>query len=108
MEICDIEPETKLSQLIILSLYRAPTGDFKQFIKKIDDALKYLYLWRYKHRLSHRKQLKKQLASFLTTYNLSHTVNFATRIQNNSSIAIDNIHVDNSRLNLSSISTILN
>ena len=43
MEICDNEPKTRSSQLIILSLYRAPTGDFKQFIKKIDDALKYLY-----------------------------------------------------------------
>jgi len=43
MEICDTEPETKSSPLIILSLYRAPTGDFKQFIKKIDNALKYQY-----------------------------------------------------------------
>jgi hypothetical protein len=41
---------------------------------------------------------KNHLSSLLTTYNLSHTVNFATRIQNESSTAIDNIFVDNSRL----------
>jgi hypothetical protein len=41
---------------------------------------------------------KKHLSSLLTTYNLSHTVNFATRMQNESSTAIDNTFVDNSRL----------
>ena len=37
-----------------------------------------------------------------------HTVNFATRLQNNPSMAIDNIFVDNSKINLSSISPIKN
>jgi hypothetical protein len=41
---------------------------------------------------------KKKLSSLLTTYNLSHTVDFATRIQNKSNTAIDNIFVDNSGL----------
>ena len=44
-----------------------------------------------------------ELASLLTTYNLSYIINFATRIQNNSSPASDNIFVDKSRINLSSI-----
>jgi hypothetical protein len=51
--------------------------------------------------------LKKQLASLLTTYNLQHTINFAIKIQNNSSTAIDNLFVDNSRINLSSVSPII-
>jgi hypothetical protein len=51
---------------------------------------------------------KKQLASLLTMYNLSHTVNFATRAQNESSTAIDNIFVDNSRLQSSSTSPLIN
>ena len=38
--------------------------------------------------------LNKQLATLLTTYTMLHTVNFTTRIQNNSSTAIDNIAVD--------------
>jgi len=39
---------------------------------------------------------------------MSHTVNFVTRIQNSSSTAIDNIFVDNSIINLSFISPIIN
>jgi hypothetical protein len=50
---------------------------------------------------------KKNLASLLT-YNLLHKVNFVTRLQNNPSTAIDNIFVDNSKINLSSISPIIN
>ena len=43
LEICAIELETKSSKLIILSVYRMPLGDFNQFIKNLDDALKHLY-----------------------------------------------------------------
>ena len=43
MEICAVELQTKSPKLIILSSYRVPTGDFNQFIKNLDDALKYLY-----------------------------------------------------------------
>jgi len=68
-------------------------------------------MWRHKHSLSnwkHSPRYKKKLASLLATYNLLHTVNYATRIQNNSSTAIDNIFVGNRRLNLSSISPKIN
>jgi hypothetical protein len=74
-------------------------------------------LWRHTHKLSHWKQPgergekrkeKKKLASLLTTYNPLHTGNFATRIQYNSNTAMDNIFVDNSRINLSYISRIIN
>ena len=56
-------------------------------------------MWRHKHGLSPSEQPeKKHLSSLLTNCNLSHTVNFATRMQNGLSTAIDNIFVDNSRL----------
>jgi hypothetical protein len=42
------------------------------------------------------------------TYSLSHTGKFATSIQRSSSTVIDNIFVDNIRINLSSISPIIN
>jgi len=48
-----------------------------------------------------------KLALLLTTHNLSHTVNFARRIQNTWSTIIGNIFVDNNVINLSSISHIL-
>jgi hypothetical protein len=41
-----------------------------------------------------------KLSSLLTTYNLSHTINFAQSIQNNCSI-VDNIFDDNNIINLS-------
>jgi hypothetical protein len=52
--------------------------------------------------------LKGEGESLLTTSSPSHAINFAARIQNNSSTAVDNIFVDRSRINLSSISTITN
>jgi len=43
MEICAVELVTKSSKLIILSLYRVPTGDINQYIKNLHDALTQLY-----------------------------------------------------------------
>jgi hypothetical protein len=118
LEIYAVELETKSSKLIVLSLYRAPTGNFNQVIKNVDDDLKHLYKLVAEAELlicgdiktdylieSNRK---RQLASLLAIYTLLHTVNFATRIQNNSSTVIDNIFVDDSRINLSSLSPIVN
>jgi len=68
-----------------------PTGDFNQFIKNLGDALKHLY----KSKADFfncgdittdylvESNLKKQLVSLLAAYNMSHTVNSETRIQNN-------------------------
>jgi hypothetical protein len=47
-------------------------------------------------------------SSSLSTHNQLHTVNHATSIQYNSSMAKYIIFVDNSRLNLSSIPSIIN
>jgi hypothetical protein len=43
LEICAIQLETKTSNSILLSLYRAPSGDFHQFLKGLDATLMYLY-----------------------------------------------------------------
>jgi hypothetical protein len=59
--------------------------------------------------LKAEKKKKKILAPLLIiTHNLSHLVNFATGIQNNSSNAIYNIYLDKSIINLSSIPPIIN
>jgi hypothetical protein len=52
--------------------------------------------------------LKKCVNSLLRTYNLSHTVNYVTRIQNSSSTAMENIFVDSTRLSSSCTSPIVN
>jgi hypothetical protein len=43
LEICAIQLVTKTANLIILSLYRAPSGDINEFLKRLDAILKYLY-----------------------------------------------------------------
>jgi hypothetical protein len=43
VETCAVELETKSSKLIILSLYRALTGDFNQLKNYIGDALQHPY-----------------------------------------------------------------
>jgi hypothetical protein len=43
LEICAIQLETKTYELIIISLYRAHSGDFNQFLKRLDTTLKDLY-----------------------------------------------------------------
>ena len=74
----------------------------------IQNRVKIVNLCRHKYRLSHWKKPNKQQASLLTPHSLSHTVSFATRIQNSSSTAIDNIFVDNSIIHLSFISPLIN
>jgi len=41
-EVCAIELETKSFNLRILALYRAPSANFNQFIKRLDATLKYM------------------------------------------------------------------
>jgi hypothetical protein len=92
----------------------APTGDFNQFIQDLDISLKHLFKLKREFVICGdintdflvESNNKNQLTSLLTTYNMSHTVNFATRIQNHSYTAIDNTFIDNSRMKLTSTSPI--
>jgi exonuclease III len=43
LEICAMQLETKSANLIILSLYKAPSGDTDKFLKRLDTILKSLY-----------------------------------------------------------------
>lgn len=43
MKICAIKLKTKTSNLFVLSLYRAPPGDFNQFLWGFDVTLKYQF-----------------------------------------------------------------
>jgi len=42
-KICAIKLQTKSSKLIILSSYRVPTGNFNEFIKSLDNAVKHQF-----------------------------------------------------------------
>jgi hypothetical protein len=115
LEICAIQLAIKSANLIILSMYRAASGDINEFLKRLDAILKYLYspisefiiCGDINVNCLKENNHKQQINSLLKSYTLSHTVNFATRVQNSSSTAIDNIFIDSARLSSSSTSPIV-
>jgi hypothetical protein len=115
LKICAILLETETCNLLIISLYRAPFGDFNQFLKRLGTTLKYLYNPKSEFLICGDMNIdylnesnQEKTNSLLTTYNLTLTVNFASRIQNGSSTVVDNIFVDSIRLSPSSVSPIIN
>jgi len=79
LENCTAELETEASKLIILSLYRAPTGDFNRFTENLDDTSKYLYKPNAELLICGDANTdyliesnRKNLPLLLTTYNLLH------------------------------------
>jgi exonuclease III len=92
--------------VIIINIYRSPTGNFKHFLNKPENILNSLH--RNKNEMmiicgdinvnylvtSHRRQ---QLDMLLSTYNLINSVQFPTRILNVPSTAIDSIFIDKMR-----------
>jgi hypothetical protein len=105
LEISAIQLET--------NLYRAPSADFNQFIKRLDATLKYLCNSKYEFLTCGNKNVNYlnnnwEEKLLLRIYNLSHTVNFATRIQNYSSTAIDNIFYDTTKVHSSFPSPVIN
>ena len=81
---------------------RSPSGDFNQFVHSLDNILNRLYdnhtniiiCGYFNVNYLESNNNKFQLDSLLATYNLSSTVDFPTRITNNSSTVIDNIFLN--------------
>jgi hypothetical protein len=89
-----------------LALYRAPSGNFSEFLNRLESILNILYTQNNEIVIcgdinvnylvdNNRKMC---LDSLLLSYNLSSIVNFPRRIKKNSISAIDNIFIDNSKL----------
>jgi hypothetical protein len=90
---------------IIICIYRSPTGIFLYFLNQLEFILNKL------HKLSNELILcgdlninyfidnsrKDLLNSLLASFNLTSTINFPTRISNNSCTLIDKIFINSSR-----------
>jgi len=88
--------------LIIICIYRSPTGNFKFFIKQLEVILNSLYkgstylILCGDFNINHFyvSSRKHRLESLLASFNLYSTVTLSTRIATNSSTLIDNIYID--------------
>jgi hypothetical protein len=85
-----------------MAVYRAPSGNFNLFLKRLDDILKSFYRVDSKLILCGdinvdyltEDEKKRQLDALLLTYNLTSIVHFPNRTQGSSSTTIDNIFLD--------------
>ena len=105
LEICAVQIENTGKRMVVICLYRSPSGDFKQFLKLLDLALlslnnpymEVLLCGDFNVDYLSNCTRKQELSILLGTYNMIHTVDFPTRLQNGHSSTIDNIFLDKSR-----------
>ena len=102
LEICAVNLHLLSSEICIIIIYRSPSGNFQYFIDNLEKILNMIYNnsteiiicgdfnINYLIYSTHKQLLDLLLAS----YGLSSTVQFPTRIQNNSYSAIDNIFIN--------------
>ena len=88
-------------QLIILAIYRSPSGNFTTFLKNLDSILSTWYSNKIEIvicgdiNINYLENCKKrqQLDALLQTYNIIGTVSFPTHKSKTSAMAIDNIFI---------------
>jgi hypothetical protein len=88
--------------IYIISIYRAPSGNFTLFLSKLESILNLFFRNNTKVALCGDINInylidsnkKKKLDLLLSSYNLLSTVNFPARVQNGSAAATDNIFID--------------
>jgi len=115
-EVCAIKIHFDTKSVCIIAIYRAPSGNFDLFLSKLDVVLRNLYTATLDYIICGDINIdylidsdrKGRLGALLKTYNLTSVVNFPTRIQKNSTTAIDNIFIDTSKTGNYSVSPIIN
>jgi hypothetical protein len=100
-EVCSVRLEPT-GNICVMAVYRAPSGNFISFLSGVDNIIRLLYKAKSKFIIcgdinidySMDSDKKRQLDAMLQSYNLSSVVHFPTRVQNQSSMTIDNIFID--------------
>jgi hypothetical protein len=104
-EACALKLYLNFKSVCIVTIYRAPAGNFNSFITKLDTILRKLYISTLESiiysdiNINYFTDSEKnsQLEVLLQTYNLKSTVDFPTRIQKNSITTIDDNFIDIAR-----------
>ena len=105
LEICALKLQILSKSFIILCIYRSPSGDFTYFLNQLECILNTLFKLStniiicgdLNTNLLDNNSRNLFLQSLLASYNLFNTVEFPTRIGNNSYTLIDNIYIDTNR-----------
>lgn len=106
IEVCAVKLQSALRNICIVAVYRAPSGNFMQFLNGLDAVLKtvfssgieFIVCGDININYLNDSLRKKQLDTLLLSFNLSSTIDFPTRSQKNSVSLIDNIFIDHSQL----------
>jgi hypothetical protein len=114
--ICTLKIKINLINICITAVYRAPTGNFNQFINSLDTVLRKLYTPASQFIICGDininyltdNEKKNQLNALLLLYNLSSIVDFPTRIQNKSATIINNIFIDINRMDNYTVKPLFN
>jgi hypothetical protein len=102
LEICAVGLHLSSYEICIITIYRSPSRNFQYFIDNLEKILSMIYSSTIEiiicgdiNMNSLLDSMHKQLLdSLLASYCLCSTVQFPTRIQNNSHSAIDNIFIN--------------
>jgi exonuclease III len=102
LELCAIKLSLRKINIVLIVIYRSPSGDFDYFIKKLDTFLCSIYTKRTEYIICgdlnvdylHSNIRKQNLDRMLATYNLTSILNFPTRIAKGSRTAIHNFFID--------------
>ena len=101
IEICAIKIHTPSSVIIIITVYRSPTGDITHFLDTLEIAIDQLYnntiniILYGDFNINYLNNNKKQkLNSILTSYSLYSIIDFPTSTNNLTSTAIDNVFIN--------------
>jgi len=109
LEICAINIHLPCNNLVIICIYRSPTGNFNCFLKQSEYALDKLYKVSFDlilcgdFNINHLEgnSWQHHLKSLFASFYLSDIVKFPTRISNNSITLTDNFYINTSRLHFS-------
>ena len=102
IEICAVKIHAPSSSIIVLTVYRSPTGDIAYFLNVLEAALNQLYnnittlilCGDFNINYLNEDKKKQRLNSLLTSYGLYSVIDFPTRTNNSTSTTIDNIFIN--------------
>ena len=106
IEVCAVRLQKPPIQLIILAIYRSPSGNFTTFLKNLDSILSTWYSNKIEFvicgdiNINYLGNCKKrhQLDALLQTYNIIGTVSFPTSKSKASATTIDNIFITRTKI----------